>query len=517
VTLYDLFAARVSQNPDGAAVIYRDSELTYAELAREVDRIARGLTAKGVRSGDRVLSLAGNSPALIALYLAVGRVGGVYVPVSPGFRDREGSFVLANSEPRVAVVGQSLCMEFGTWEGAENVPVIVLRDSDAPVAPGAVDFDDLGGDDVTLTSSRVEEKSGLLLCYTSGTTSMPKPVLHSHRSEVYNATTYADVWGLGPGDRGIVAMPLAWVFGLSTTTAALLVAGGTVVLLDRFHPAAVLDAITQHRATAMWGTMSMYTKIREVLDQGHPAELSSLRIVVNGGEPCPPPLVSAFEERTGLTLLGSYATSEARPVLLIRPGHIGVPEGSVGQLVPGAEIRLEDANGNEVSDGTGHALLRCPGLMTEYYRQPQLTAERITPDGWLRSGDLLRRDEEGYYFVVGRLSEMIIRSGVNIAPAEIESELIAHPDIADAAVVGIPDPRSGEAVLAYVVPATGQSVDEDGLSEYLAGRLAKYKIPQHFVPINELPRTSRGKLDRKSLRDRPAPGEQRDRLADQRK
>lgn len=326
-------------------------------------------------------------------------------------------------------------------------------------------------------------------------------MLHSQRSEVYNARTYAATWGLGPGDRGVVALPLAWVYGLSTTTAALLVSGGTVILLDRFHPVSVLDAIEEHAATAMWGTMSMYTKLLEVIRERGQTDLSSLRVVVNGGEPCPPPLVRNFEEYTGVTLLGSYATSEARPVLVVRPGDKVVPEGSVGQLVPDAEIRLEGPDGREVEIGEpGHALLRCPGQMTAYYGEPELTADRVTPDGWLRTGDILRRDAAGHYFVVGRQSEVIIRSGANIAPAEVESALMSHPAVAEAAVVGVPDPRSGEAVLAYLVAERGTLPREEEIRQFLAQRVAAYKVPQRFVFIEELPRTERGKLDRTALR-----------------
>jgi long-chain acyl-CoA synthetase len=244
----------------------------------------------------------------------------------------------------------------------------------------------------------------------------------------------------------------------------------------------------------------MYTKLLEVI-KTRGADLSSLQLVVNGGEPCPPPLVKDFEDYTGLHLLGSYATSEARPVLAVRPGDRAVPEGSSGQLVPGADIRLETPDGREAATGeTGHALIRCPGLMTEYYGEPELTADRLTPDGWLKTGDLLRRDAGGYYFVVGRMSELIIRSGVNIAPAEVESALMAHPAVAEAAVVGVPDPRSGEAVRAFIVPASGQEVSETSLRDFLTRQLAAYKVPSDFVFMKELPRTDRGKLDRLALR-----------------
>jgi long-chain acyl-CoA synthetase len=237
-----------------------------------------------------------------------------------------------------------------------------------------------------------------------------------------------------------------------------------------------------------------------VLNERESADLSSLRILNNGGEPCPPALVKGFEDHTGLHLLGSYATSEARPITLVRPGDTTAPVGTVGKLVPGAEIRLVAPDGLEVPVGeVGHALLRCPGLMTEYYREPSLTAERLTPDGWLKTGDLLKVDAEGYYFVVGRQTDMIIRSGANVAPAEVESALVTHPSIAVAAVVGVPDVRSGEAIRAVIVAEPGTSPTEDELRQALSGQLAAYKVPQEFIFVAELPRTDRGKIDRHAL------------------
>ncbi|MBT2266109.1 class I adenylate-forming enzyme family protein [Rhodococcus erythropolis] len=508
MTLHELFQAHVATDPSAEAVISGSERITYGELASRVDRIARGLHDHGVAVGDRVAVLAGNSPDVIAVYLAVGRLGAVYVPISSGFREREGTYVVANASPKVAIVESSMLSEFRSWRGAEEVPTVIVRDQPAAAAEvdGTIDFADLGRYSPEAPSPVVDANAPLLLCYTSGTTSTPKPVLHSQGSEVYNAQTYAQAWQLSPSDIGIVSLPLAWVYGLSAATAATLVSGGTVVLLERFHPVVVLDAIATHRATAIWGTMSMYSKLLEVAKSRVEQDISSLRLVVNGGEPCPPPLVAEFEKFTGLTLLGSYATSEARPILVVRPGDTSVPEGSSGQLVPGAEIKLVDPNGNVVPEGeTGHALLRCPGLMSEYFREPELTRERMTSDGWLESGDLIRRDSNGYHFIVGRQSDMIIRSGLNIAPAEVESALLALPEIADAAVVGFPDRRSGEGIRAFVVTTGNVDVSEDRIRSELGETLASYKVPQEIIFTLELPRTPRGKVDKVALRSLPVP------------
>jgi long-chain acyl-CoA synthetase len=508
MTLHDLFGARAQEQPDAEAVIYGDTRLTYRDLARRVDQFVDRLHSHGVQRGDRVLTFAGNVPDVIAIYLAVSRVGGVYVPVSTGFREREITFVLANARPKLAIVAADHAAEFLRWVDPTALDVVVLGAGSAPQHLSRFDAPPVARTvvlhDAAEDAEAADDEDGLLLCYTSGTTSHPKPVLHSQRSEVYNATTYAEVWGLGPGDRGIVCLPLAWVYGLSTTTAAMLVSGATVVLLDRFHPVSVLDAIEEHRATLMWGTMSTYTKMLEAMKTRASVDLSSLRALCNGGEPCPAPLVAEFENRTGLKLLGAYATSEARPILAVRPDDTAAPESTVGRLVPGAQIRLEGPDGSPVATGdAGHALLRCPGLMTEYYREPGLTAERVTPDGWLRSGDILRVDADGYFFVVGRESDIIIRSGVNIAPSEVEAALLAHPSVAEAAVVGVADARSGEAVRAVLVvrPDDRGSLSEVELRRTLADQLAAFKIPEEFIFVDELPRTDRGKVDRLALRN----------------
>jgi long-chain acyl-CoA synthetase len=507
VTLYDLLHVRASEQPDADAVIFGDQRISYGALAAEAVRIAGGLHARGVAQGDRVLMLSGNRPEMIATYLAASRLGATYVPVSSTFRGREGSYVVRNAEPKVAIVEDSFLDDFRSWTQGTDVEVVVLRRGQGSTAASSSTvtyFDDMGGAGVELPEAAIPPEAGALLCYTSGTTSNPKPVLQSQGSEVWNAQTYASMWELGPGDRGIVALSLAWQYGLCATTASLLVSGGTIILLDRFHPVNILDAIEEHRATVMWGTMSMYTKILEVIKTRETIDLSSLRMVVNGAEPCPQPFVDDFEAHTGLRMLGVYSTSEARPIMAVRPWDTSAPPGTVGQLAPDVRVRLESPNGDLVGDGeTGHALLDCPGKMLEYYREPELTKERLTADGWVRSGDLLRRDENGYYFVVGRQSEMIIRSGANIAPAEVESALVSHPSIGDAAVVGVPDPRSGEAVRAFVVlePNAERKPTPDEIATFLDGQLAAYKVPQELVFIDELPRTSRGKLDRRALRD----------------
>jgi long-chain acyl-CoA synthetase len=243
----------------------------------------------------------------------------------------------------------------------------------------------------------------------------------------------------------------------------------------------------------------MYVKMLDVLGR-RDFDLSSLRLCTNGAEPCPEPLVEAFEKRARVRLTGSYALSEVRPVFTEDPLDDTAPPNTCGRLVPGVSIRLLDDSGTEVRPGeVGEAYIRCPGMLSVYFREPELTQQRVSADGWLKTGDLLRSGAGGYYFVVGRTGDMIIRSGVNIAPAEIEVALLEHSHVAQAVVVGVSDAVSGQAIIAFVVASRGATLYDALLREHLSSRIAQYKVPNHFVVRPDLPTNASGKLDRATL------------------
>jgi long-chain acyl-CoA synthetase len=502
MNFYDNIKAQVEVAPERAAVVFEGRELSYSELDERVRRFAAGLAEAGVERGQRVLVYTPNLPDQLVVYLGCAAAGVVFAPANIGFRARELGYVCANAQPVISIVHEDHLDAFRafTADVADAPRRIYVIGATGPVG-GDVEgtFEDLLSDAPVPAALDCEPDADLLLIYTSGTTSAPKPVLHSHRSESFKANAYGDAWTIRAGDVGIVSMPMSWGFGL-TSCETLLTAGGTIELLSRFHPVEVVRAVERSRATVMLGTMTMYSKMLEVL-AGEPRDLSTLRVTVNGGEPSTQAAVDAFEGATGCRLVGSYAMTEARPILVIRPDDPGAPTGTCGKLVPGSEIRLLGDDGQPVAAGeSGEAEVRCPGMMTAYYREPELTGEKLTDDGWVRTGDLLVADPDGYYFVVGRRSDMIIRSGANVAPAEIESVLLAHDHVADATVVGVPDERSGEAIVAFVVLAGAGDLDADALHAFMVAELAAFKVPQHFLAIDEMPATANGKRDRRTLR-----------------
>jgi long-chain acyl-CoA synthetase len=502
--IYTTFQRAARSVPESDAIVFEGRSLSYAELDQLALSVATGLRDLGVEPGDRVLLYAPNSPEMIATYLGCAYLGAIFAPVNPVFRAHEMDYVCANAAARVAIVQTETLDDFERFAGPHKpkLTVVIGQAEDRSASEGQVSFASLASKTPAAPQHPTKPDDPVLICYTSGTTASPKPVAHSQRSDAWAATTYARAWNLGPGDRGVVAMPIAWAYGLSACSMPMLSQGGTVLLLRRFHPVEVLEEIEAQHATVFWGTMSMYTKLLDVLRR-EDYDLSSLRICMNGAEASPDSAVHDFQDFTGLHLIQAYAASELRPLLATRADDPDAPFNTCGQRVPGAKIRLLGDEGREVDVGhVGEAEAWSPGMMLGYWGEPETTAQKLNAEGWLKTGDLLVEDEKGYFSVVGRRSDMIIRSGANIAPAEVESAIRSHPAVANAGVVGIPDPGSGEAVVAIVVPVAGEVIDVAELRAYLTDILASYKLPSHILIAAELPLNASGKADRLALRER---------------
>jgi long-chain acyl-CoA synthetase len=320
---------------------------------------------------------------------------------------------------------------------------------------------------------------------------------------VFNtADTYGEVWHLGPEDRGIVCLPMAWMYGLASTSLALLLRGAAVVVVSRARPELLVAAIRQHRATFLAGVTTTFAKLLQHAEESglDPSTFETLRLCISGGEPRNEAAFERWFSFSGVAVLDAYCSSECLPLVTYDPLIDPVPRlGSAGKLVPRSKLRVVDPQGAEVPVGdVGEALSSGPGLMLGYWRDESLTAEAMTADGWFRTKDLVRIDEDGYVYVVGRLSDLIIRGGINISPGEVERVIRQHDDVADVAVVGVPDDIYGERVLAAVVPR--DTVDLDDLKAAVAANLTAYKVPSEYVVVESIPvNSTTGKVDRRSL------------------
>jgi long-chain acyl-CoA synthetase len=499
VNLAAYLLGHARQHGNSVAVQLGEESITYSELTVHSERVAAGLRDLGVGPGDRVVMFSANRIEYVITYLAAARLGAIFAPIHASFQATELEYVLTNCTPT------AIFAEAALWERLQRVhsgdlPLIRVV-VDQPAGEGMITFDELRRSPGSVEFADVADDDPVLICYTSGTTDRPHPVTRSHAVEIWNAKTYAQVWDYQAADRALVALPLSWVWGLSTLTLALLSVGATIVLHTEFDPRKVLREFEASHISLFAGTMSMYTALLGALCE-RDYDVSSLRRLYRGGEPINNEVVSALQTRLGLALTDAYAVTEAAPILAVNPVvDIDAPLGTVGRVVHGARVRIVDDAGNDVPPGEiGEAWLGGPGVMSGYWNEPGLTADRVMPGGWFRSGDLLYEGAGGYYFVVGRSADVIIRNGAKIAPAEIESALTGLPGIRDSVAVGVPDDEFGESIVAFLVLETNCSISVDDIYAHLSDQIARFKLPSHIRFVDNLPIRWNEKRDRATAR-----------------
>jgi len=498
----ELVLSNARSHPDRVAVRMGDRALTYAELDLLSELLAIGLQRVGVGKEDRIVMFAENAIECLAVYHAAARMGAVFAPIHVSFKIRELTYAISNSRPKVIITTTDLVDTLtAALDGTGHVATVVILDEANAVPAGYLRFTDLLSSDGAFPAIDFAPEQPLLISYTSGTTSLPKPVLRSHGAETWSASAYREAWGFEGDDRLLVAMSLSWVFGLCSLSQSAFAAGATIVLETKFSPTRTLELIAAREVTTFAGTMSMYAMMLNILKE-RDFDTSALRTAILGGEPRNEVVVAEMEKRLNLRLCEAWAMTETFPALAIHPTRDrDAPIGSLGRLVPGVELRLVDKEGCDVPDGEpGEAWVRSPGDFLAYSDEPELTATRRTPDGWVQSGDLLRRDSNGYYIFVTRLSEIIIRGGVNISPAEVESAICAHPDIADAVVVGVPDDVLGETVAALVTSRISDPVDLSAVAAFVSERIARFKVPSILFQVAAIPAGTTGKKNRTEAR-----------------
>ncbi|MGW5715265.1 class I adenylate-forming enzyme family protein [Amycolatopsis sp. NPDC003865] len=484
------FALVADRQPGRPAVVEDGRVTTFGALQSDVVRRADALLDAGVRSGDRVALVAESSAGFLATALAVWRIGGVLVTVYPSSGADDLRYALESSDPVLVVAGAEVGGRV-VAEAAGATPVTSVED----FAP------------VEVRAGTAPNPEGLreplsLICFSSGTTSRPKAIMVSARTVLNCAETYGEVWHFGPDDRGIVCLPMAWMYGLASTSLALLLRGATAVVVRRSRPEVLLAALVDQRATFLAGVTTTFTRLVHHLENNPvgPTAFEALRLCISGGEPRNEEAFERWRSLSGAPVFDAYCSSECLPLVTYDPWEDAAPKpGAAGRLVPRARLKIVDQTGSEVPPGeVGEGLSSGPGLMLGYWRDPELTREVLTEDGWYRTQDLLRVDEDGYVHVVGRLSDVIIRSGVNISPAEVERVLRTHPAVADAAVVGLADAVYGQQVVAAVVPATPLDITE--LDAHARRQLTRYKVPGEYVVVYQLPvNATTGKIDRRAL------------------
>jgi long-chain acyl-CoA synthetase len=372
--------------------------------------------------------------------------------------------------------------------GAAGVPILILREP-------------LVGPDAK-PAAPVKPDDDFLIIYTSGTTGTPKAIVLDHTAQMMGPVALATMWGLTENDVTLVALPLGYLYGLSTASAVGLQSGGKVVILRRFHPRDVLEALVAHEATIYHGVPTMFSMMLEYCEQRDLTfDLSGVRALICAGAPLPEEMWKRFTTRFGKELQNYYAMTEATPVFgKYSADPQPIPDGAVGKAAPGLVVKIVRQDGSECDVGEdGEILVRAAATMKRYMNAPEQTAAALK-DGLFRSGDLGRRDANGYYYITGRIKDVIIRGGANISPSEVEAVLAAHPAVQNAAVVGAPDRIFGEIPVAFVVRRHGMELTEEELISHAQAVLSDFKVPRRYFFETELPLGKTGKVDKAALK-----------------
>ena len=478
------------------ALISRNRETTYGELRDQVARMRGGLAALGVGSGDRVAILCGNNRYFVVSYFAIVGLGAVAVPLNPASPGPELQRELATVDPCAVVVGPAARAGWSKVDRAAlpTIRFVVHAEGDA----GAdVDFEELLRADPMPTVD-VDADHLAALLFTSGTAGPPRAAMLSHRNLLANIEqdlTTRDHTTAGDIVYGV--LPLFHIFGLNVVLGVSLHVGATLLLVQRFDPATAVQSIVQRGVTVVPGAPPMWIAFSH-FDELPADSFATVRLALSGASRLSPAVGERFAERFGVEIHEGYGLTEAAPVVTSSSGIARRP-GSVGKVLVGIDIRLVGDDGDDVPVGdSGEIWVRGENVFLGYWND-QAATDRVLRDGWLRTGDVAVADEDGYLYLVDRAKDLIIVSGCNVFPAEVEAVLVTHPDVVEAGVLGVPHPHYGEAVKAYVVAAPGSDLDEEALIDYSMDYLARYKCPTKVIFVEQLPRNAAGKLIRREL------------------
>jgi long-chain acyl-CoA synthetase len=484
--------------PEHVAIISRGVETTYGQLSDEVAKVRGGLVKLGVGSGDRVALLCGNGLYFVEIYLAALGLGAVVVPLNPQSPSPEIEHEIATVGASVVVVEPSAA---AAWNGVDRRAVPSVRHVIATENGGVeteTHFADLIASD---PADLVEVKPDALalLIFTSGTAGSPRAAMLSHGNLLANIDQGRSAKAtIGTGDIVYGVLPMFHIFGLNVVLGLSLANGATVVLIKRFDPSTALDTVRERGITVIPGAPPMWLTFSH-FDEAPADSFATVRLALSGAAKMPEDATRRLQHRFGLQLAEGYGLTEASPVVTSSAG-LPLKIGSVGKVLDGISVRIVDDDGDDVLEGdAGEIWVKGPNVFMGYLDDPEVTRRVLTSDGWLRTGDIATTDGDGYLFLLDRAKDLIIVSGFNVYPAEVEEVIAQHPAVAEVGVAGVPHPHSGEAVKAWVVVRHGMQVDEDTLIAWCTERLARYKCPSKVLFVDELPRNVSGKLLRRSL------------------
>lgn len=510
-----LLTDSASRYPQRTAIVFGDDRVTYAALDAAANQVANLLVARGIQPGDKVALSCPNLPHFTSVYFGILKAGAAVVPLNVLLKAREVAYHLTDSDAKAyfAFAGTpELPIGQAAWEGfqaAEGCSEFFLIENGG--APWSGDgtpesyASAVADQPVTCRTVERDEDDTAVVLYTSGTTGHPKGAELRHRNVYDNALVGTDLFAADPEhpDTYLCVLPLFHAFGQTVIQNGALAFGGTIVMQPRFEARAALRLMLDHDVTFFAGVPTMYWGLLAALDDTvDVARLAAnLRVAAAGGSALPAEIHKQFEDRFGVTILEGYGLSETSPIASFSQFGEEPRVGSIGVPIPGVEMKLIRDDWTDVTGGPdeiGEIAIKGHNVMKGYYKRPEATAEAIR-EGWFRSGDLARKDEDGFYYIVDRSKDMIIRGGFNVYPREIEEVLMEHPAVSLVAVIGVPHDSHGQEIKAVVVKETGSGTSEEELGAWAKERLAAYKYPRIVQFVDALPLTPTGKILKRGL------------------
>jgi long-chain acyl-CoA synthetase len=499
--------------PERTAVVLGETRLTYAQVNAAANQVANMLVARGIQPGDKVALSCPNLPYFPVVYYGILKSGAVVVPLNVLLKGREIAYHLNDSQATAYFCFQGTAdlpmgaegkAGFDQVDGCEHFFLITADPAaDSPIEGAETMGRALAGQPPVFEPVLSAETDAAVILYTSGTTGQAKGAELSHSNLLLNALTCNRLFGTKPGtDTHLLVLPLFHSFGSTVNMNAGFATAATLVLLPRFDAAAAVKLLETENVTFFAGVPTMYWGLLNALSDGVDVEriAGNMRIAVSGGSSLPVEILKEVKERFGVQILEGYGLSETSPVATFSDPNSDPRPGSIGIPIWGVEVKLIDGTWNTVegSDEIGEIAIRGHNIMRGYYNRPDATAE-VMKDGWFRSGDLGRRDKDGFYYIVDRAKDMIIRGGFNVYPREIEEVLMTHEAVSLAAVIGVPHPSHGEEIKAFVIRKEGATTTEEELVAWGREQMASYKYPRIVTFVETLPMTATGKLLKRAL------------------
>lgn len=501
--------------PDRTAIVFGDTTLSYPQVNGAANQVANLLVSRGIKPGDKVALSCPNLPYFTIIYFGILKAGATVVPLNILLKGREVAYHLADSDAKAYFAfegGADLPIGDEAWAGFQQAEgctefFLIKLDSGAP-APleGPEHYAPLVAEQPpTFETVERDDDDTAVILYTSGTTGQPKGAELRHRNMRDNATSGAALFNADATnpDTYLCVLPLFHSFGQTVIQNGSMAYGGTVVMLPRFEAAPAIGLMLREKVTFFAGVPTMYWGLLTALDDTVDVDslAKNLRVAVAGGAALPKEIHHQFKERFGVTILEGYGLSETSPVASFSRYGEEPRVGSIGVPIPGVEMKLINPDWSDVADdpdAVGEIAIKGHNVMKGYYNRPEATAEAIQ-DGWFRSGDLAKKDADGFYYIVDRSKDMIIRGGFNVYPREIEEVLMTHPAVSLCAVIGVPHESHGEEIKAFVVPTPGTEVDPDEIVAWSKEQIAAYKYPRVVQVVDSLPMTSTGKILKREL------------------